>query len=82
MQILYDELYGYAILLLFFSLDISVNNREKEKYMRRLLARQIRKETRLTVLVWTTFWFQEYWCDISLNSPEVVLGQPTKADCG
>ena len=63
--------YSVLVLFLFYSSDISVNDREKEKYTRKFSARRIRNESRNVILAWTSFWFQDYWCDMSMTSTEV-----------
>ena len=44
---------------------------QRTDFVRTFSARTIRNNSRKTILAWTSFWFKDYWCDMSMTSVEV-----------
>lgn len=61
-----------VIIYLSISVSIKVTRDEKtHNFVHRYSSRKLEQKSRRVILAWTSFWFQDYWCDMTENSTEV-----------
>ena len=54
-----------------FITPTKVSSVKATNFVRTYSNRHFENKSKKLILAWTSFWFQDYWCDITENSPEV-----------
>ena len=75
---LFWKCFYYIVLLQIGMITISlfitptkVSSVKATNFVRTYSNRHFENKSKKLILAWTSFWFQDYWCDMTENSPEV-----------